>query len=157
LVTLLEFIYTPVQISNILILTVCFKLINFVFQIFPFFGPVSSIKDTAHKPKFQGNKNWSLISDCSSQCKIEANKNNMKEQVTVIIRVENTVKRITSRVVELFKDWVIIVWKQDYSSVISVFTCSFFSIPAQNSWTHCEHLVHQTYCSPQLSERNGCK
>jgi hypothetical protein len=37
LVTLLEFIYTPVQISNILILTVCFKLINFVFQIFPLF------------------------------------------------------------------------------------------------------------------------
>jgi hypothetical protein len=29
--TLLEFIYTPAQISNFLILTFCFKLINFVF------------------------------------------------------------------------------------------------------------------------------
>lgn len=37
LVTCLEFISTPVWVSNISVLTVCFTFINFTFQIFPLF------------------------------------------------------------------------------------------------------------------------
>jgi hypothetical protein len=36
LVTTVKLIYTSVQVSNIFVCAVCFKLINFVFQIFPF-------------------------------------------------------------------------------------------------------------------------
>jgi hypothetical protein len=49
LVTLLKFIYASGQVSVIFVFTVYFKLINFVFQIFPFlFGPVSSIIITSY-------------------------------------------------------------------------------------------------------------
>jgi hypothetical protein len=34
-----ELIYSSIQISNVLVLSLCYKLINFVFQIFPLFIP----------------------------------------------------------------------------------------------------------------------
>jgi hypothetical protein len=39
LVTFLKFFYASVQISDIFVFIICFKLINFVFQIFPFLFP----------------------------------------------------------------------------------------------------------------------
>jgi hypothetical protein len=39
LVALLKVIYSSIQISDVLVLTVCCKLITFVFQIFPVFIP----------------------------------------------------------------------------------------------------------------------
>jgi hypothetical protein len=39
LVTLLKFIYSTTQVSNVLGLTVYCKIINFIFQIFPLFIP----------------------------------------------------------------------------------------------------------------------
>lgn len=49
LVTLPKLIYVfPVYVSNICVLTYCFKLINFVFQIFPFCGPEISISFTSY-------------------------------------------------------------------------------------------------------------
>jgi hypothetical protein len=42
MVTFLKFISASVQISNIFIFIVSFKLINFVFQIFPFLDPKCS-------------------------------------------------------------------------------------------------------------------
>jgi hypothetical protein len=41
-VTLLKFIYSSIQISNILVLIRCCKLINFVYQIFPLLIPEMS-------------------------------------------------------------------------------------------------------------------
>jgi hypothetical protein len=38
-VTLLKLADAPVQVSDIFVLTVCFRLINFTFQIFPLFVP----------------------------------------------------------------------------------------------------------------------
>jgi hypothetical protein len=37
LVTLLKFIYSSIQVANVLVLIVCCNLINFVFQILPLF------------------------------------------------------------------------------------------------------------------------
>lgn len=42
LVTLLKFILFSIQIFDIFVLAVCFKLINFVFQMLPFLGPGSN-------------------------------------------------------------------------------------------------------------------
>jgi hypothetical protein len=41
-VTLPELIYVSIQISTVLVLPVCCKLVNFVFQIFPLFVPEMS-------------------------------------------------------------------------------------------------------------------
>jgi len=37
-----------VQVSDILVLTVCFKIINFTYQIFPLFVPALSISFTSY-------------------------------------------------------------------------------------------------------------
>jgi hypothetical protein len=48
LVTLLKVIDAPIQVCDILVLTVCFKLINFSYQIFPLFVPEMSISFTSY-------------------------------------------------------------------------------------------------------------
>jgi hypothetical protein len=46
--TILEPIYVPLQVSNISVLTMSFKLINFVFPILPSFVPESSTSYTCY-------------------------------------------------------------------------------------------------------------
>jgi hypothetical protein len=48
LVTLLKFIYSSTQVSNVLVPIVCCKIINFVFQIFPLFVPEMSTSFTSY-------------------------------------------------------------------------------------------------------------
>jgi hypothetical protein len=48
LVTLLKFIYAPIQVCDVLILTVRFNLIDFVFKTFPFLVPEMSTVFAPH-------------------------------------------------------------------------------------------------------------
>jgi hypothetical protein len=48
LVAPLKFIYSSIQVSDVLIVTVRYKLINFAFQIFPLFIPETSAGFTSY-------------------------------------------------------------------------------------------------------------
>jgi len=48
LVTLLNFIDAPIQVSDICVLTICLKVINFSFHIFPLFVPEMSTSLTSY-------------------------------------------------------------------------------------------------------------
>jgi hypothetical protein len=52
LVAPLKFTYSPIQVSDVLVLTAGYKLINFVFQIFPLFIPEVSAGFTSYSSDY---------------------------------------------------------------------------------------------------------